>query len=103
MAEDKREPKQRTPKGLEIPVPKRKDFERLVKKVAGRPSTSPRSTLLFLIPPVTAVLWLAWSYTRTSRPPSRRTYPRSWHPPQPTERHKTRSIPIRRDDLLVGL
>lgn len=35
---DDETPKQKTPKGLEIPVPKRKDFERLVKKVAGRPA-----------------------------------------------------------------
>jgi hypothetical protein len=38
MAQDKREPTQKTDKGLEIPIPKRKDFERLVKKVA-RPTS----------------------------------------------------------------
>jgi hypothetical protein len=38
VAEDKREPTQKTDKGLEIPIPKRKDFERLVEKVAGRPA-----------------------------------------------------------------
>ena len=31
---DKEQPKQRTRKGLEIPVPKRKDFEELLDKVA---------------------------------------------------------------------
>ena len=41
MAE-KDQPKQKTPKGLEIPVPKEEDFERLVKKAATtkpKPST----------------------------------------------------------------
>jgi hypothetical protein len=33
MAED-REPTQKTPKGLEIPVPKRRSFDDLLKKVA---------------------------------------------------------------------
>jgi hypothetical protein len=35
-------PKQKTPKGYEIPVPKRKDFDKLVKK-AAQPSTPRRS------------------------------------------------------------
>ncbi len=32
------EPKQTTPAGLRIPIPKREDFERLVKKVAPPPA-----------------------------------------------------------------
>jgi hypothetical protein len=32
---DERKPTQRTPKGKEIPVPTREDFDRFVKKVAG--------------------------------------------------------------------
>src|SRR5688572_6019040 len=34
MARDKREPKQHTPKGTEIRVPKRREFDDLLKKVA---------------------------------------------------------------------
>jgi hypothetical protein len=30
--------KQRTPKGQEIPIPKRRDFDQFVKKVAGPPA-----------------------------------------------------------------
>jgi hypothetical protein len=38
MGERDDEPTQTTPKGLEIPVPKRGAFDSLVKKVAGRPA-----------------------------------------------------------------
>jgi hypothetical protein len=34
MADKRQEPKQRTPKGLEIPVPKRRDVMDLIEKVA---------------------------------------------------------------------
>jgi hypothetical protein len=49
MADDKpkREPTERTPKGLEVPVPKRSEFFDNLKKVAkagkrSTPSSSPR-------------------------------------------------------------
>jgi hypothetical protein len=32
---DKRQPKQKTPKGQEIPVPKRRDFDALLDRVTG--------------------------------------------------------------------
>ncbi len=32
-----KEPKQRTPKGHEIPIPKRKDFDVILDKVAKKP------------------------------------------------------------------
>jgi hypothetical protein len=38
MADDQREPKQKTLKGKENPVPKRSDFERLLKKAAKQPA-----------------------------------------------------------------
>jgi len=34
MAQDKSEPKERTPKGFEVPVPKRGEFFRNLKKIA---------------------------------------------------------------------
>jgi hypothetical protein len=43
MAEGKQEPKQKTPKGLEIPVPKRKDVERDLRKLV-RPAKKPKQS-----------------------------------------------------------
>lgn len=40
MADQQQEPKQTTPKGLEIPVPKRKDLMDAFKKIA-RPAKKP--------------------------------------------------------------
>jgi hypothetical protein len=42
MADDKREPKEKTPKGHEVPVPKRGDFFANLKKAArvGKRSTT---------------------------------------------------------------
>lgn len=37
MKDKAQEPTQETEKGLEIPVPSRKDFDAVVKKVAGPP------------------------------------------------------------------
>jgi hypothetical protein len=44
MAQDKREPTERTPKGCEVRIPKRHEVLAILKKVAkaGKPST-PRS------------------------------------------------------------
>jgi hypothetical protein len=42
MAQDKREPKQRTEKGLEIPVPKRDDVVRDLRKGLKMPSVPRR-------------------------------------------------------------
>jgi len=41
MADDSQQPKQKTPKGLEIPIPTREEFIRNLKKTVKRP---PRST-----------------------------------------------------------
>lgn len=41
MAGDKKEPTERTPKGLEVPVPKRGEFFANLKKVAGIGKKSP--------------------------------------------------------------
>jgi hypothetical protein len=38
MTDDEREPKQKTPKGKVSPIPKRGDFERLMKKAAKQPA-----------------------------------------------------------------
>jgi len=40
MKNETAQPKQRTKKGLEIPVPKRKDFETVLDKVAKAPKRS---------------------------------------------------------------
>ncbi len=44
MSDDtKSEPKQKTPKGYEIPIPKEEHFERLVKKTANPTPSTTRS------------------------------------------------------------
>ena len=42
MAESKREPTEKTPKGYEVRIPKRREFFSNLKKIAGKGST-PRS------------------------------------------------------------
>lgn len=41
MAQDDQEPTERTPKGLEVPIPKRSEFFANLKKVAGIGKKSP--------------------------------------------------------------
>lgn len=40
MAQDKREPTEKTPNGFEVPVPKRREFFSNLKKIAGKPVTT---------------------------------------------------------------
>jgi hypothetical protein len=42
MADEPKEPKQRTPKGHEIPIPEREDFLRDLKKLAKAKPSTPR-------------------------------------------------------------
>jgi len=41
VTEQPQEPKQKTPRGLEIPVPKRKDVMDAFRKIAGKPPKKP--------------------------------------------------------------
>jgi hypothetical protein len=43
MAQDKREPTERTPKGYEVRIPKRREFFSNLKKIAGKGSATRRS------------------------------------------------------------
>jgi hypothetical protein len=38
MAQDKREPTEKTPKGFEVRIPKRGEFFSNLKKIAGKPA-----------------------------------------------------------------
>ena len=44
MAKDKREPTEKTPRGYEVPIPKRGEFFSNLKKIAGKGSPKSRST-----------------------------------------------------------
>ena len=42
MAKDKREPTEKTPRGYEVPIPKRGEFFSNLKKIAGKPDSATR-------------------------------------------------------------